>query len=65
MARGRPAEESAEESLSYDQGSIRHSLQKGLKNKPGPYPTRRKIPEYEPSEKALKLMRKGKQVEFI
>ena len=65
MSRGRPAEESAEKSLSHDQGSIRHDLQRGLKNKPGPYPTRRKIPEYEPSEKALKLMRKGKQVEFI
>jgi len=65
MARGRPAEESAEKSISYDQGSIRYDLQRGLRNRPGPYPTRRKIPEYEPPEKGLKLMRKSKQVEFI
>jgi hypothetical protein len=66
MSRGRPAEESAEKSLSYDQGSIRHDLQRGLKNSPGPYPTRRKgiIQPERPSKKARELMKQGKPVVF-
>jgi hypothetical protein len=66
MARGRPAEESAEKTLSYDQGSIRHDMQQGIKNRRGPYPTRRKgitRPD-RPSKKAIELMKKGKPVAF-
>jgi len=66
MARGRPAEESSEKSLSYDQGSIRHNMQQGIKNKPGPYPTRRKgitLPD-RPSKKGRELMKQGKPVVF-
>jgi len=66
MARGRPAEESSEKSLSYDQGSIRHDMQQGIKNRRGPYPTRRKgifQPE-RPSKKARELIKQGKPVVF-
>ena len=66
MARGSPAEESAEKRIDPTQESIRHDMQQGIKNRRGPYPTRSKgiIQPERPSKKAIELMKQGKPVVF-
>jgi len=71
MARGRPAEESAEKRIDpIQKGVKRHRLkrlQEELKKKYGPYPTRRKgieIQPERPSKKAKELIKQGKPVVF-